>query len=491
MTSKFNVRRDGKGRDIPGPSPSRQGLTVAIAVTVLVLTLATQFAVGIEARRTLSAEALAASAAVFGAFGMLVVSGSVRGRKMGDPRTMIVSLVLGAIGLFGAPYAVFLHRYSDAPPGSEILFLTTAAWSAILVLLTLRKRPSEVIAVAAALLILCGIAGVVGNWERPSSFSPFIRYAAEERWMLLAGVAWALLWQQLGRARDRRDIDGVAIPAAVGGVLAAALTLLARLGEANITLAFSYGGFWLYSVAALASGAAMLLALRTGGVRVVAGAVALPAVALTVLTIIEQATGAFGPQPILLVPAFCGALVALAGATLLWLPDDSVTPAARRPVCRLAVPVAVASLLAALVGLALPALQGRATGLMTSGADFDATFTLLGVEVVGPWIAVGVAATVLGIACARVPTWQRALALGVTLVAWPFVWATPLRTLTRFLPSEVQVDFGSEFAAIAFSRLPVPATLVALGGAVGALALLLVCRTRSRTSEVPESPTER
>ncbi len=418
MTSYSNVRRDGKGRDIHGPSPSRRGTTVAVAVTVLVLASAAQFAVGLEARRMLSAGVLAAAAAVFGAIGMLLVSGSVRGRKVSDPRTMLVSLVLGAFGLFGAPYIVYLHRYSDAPPGSEILFLTTAAWAAILVLLTLRRRPSDIVMFAGALLVLGGVAGIVGNWERPSSFSPFIRYVAEERWMLLAGVAWALLWQQLGRAKERGDIDGVAVPAAVGGMLAAALTLFARATESNIPAALAHGGFWLFSVAAAAAGAAMLLALRSGGVRAVAAAVGLPAVALTALTLIEQATGAFGPQPILLIPAVAGAVVTLAGAALIGMPDGApVRPSAAR-LCRLAAPVSAAAVLAGMIGLALTALQGHATGLRTSGAAFDATFVLRGFEVVGPWIAVGLALGALGLALSGALTRTRVLAIAAALLAW-------------------------------------------------------------------------
>ncbi len=491
MTSNANVRRDGKGRDIPGPSPSRRGSTVAVAVTVFVLASAAQFAVGIEARRTLSAEVLAAAAAVFGAFGMLLVSGSVRNRRAGNLRAMLTWLALGAVGLFGAPYLVFLHRYSDAPPGSEILFLTTAGWSAILVLLTLRKRPSDIVVFAGAILILGGVAGIVGNWERPSSFSPFIRYAAEERWMLLAGVAWALLWQQLGRANERRDLDGAAVPAAVGGVLAAVLTLFARSGDANVSAVFSHGGFWLYAVAATVAGAALLLALRSGGVRTVAGAVALPAVALTTLTLIEQATGAFGPQPILLVPAIAGAVVAIAGASLVWSPDPEIVQESGRLACRCIRPLGALAVVSALVGLALPALEGHATGLLTSGSSFDATFVLPGVEVVGVWVALGIAVAAQGLSIARIPVRTRALALAAALLAWPFVWATPLRTLTRFVPSEVQVDFGSEFAAISFARLPVPATFVALGGATVVLALLLVCRNNLRPGTGSARPTER
>ena len=299
--------------------------------------------------------------------------------------------------------------------------------------------------------------------------------------MLAAGVAWAALWWHLGRARDRGSLDAAAIPAAAGAALAAVLTLAARWGVADVGLAFAHGGFWLYAVGCLVAAAAALLATRSGGPRAVAAATFLPAAALTALTIIEQATGAFGPQPILLGPASAGIVLALAGALLVWpRGHDAAIPSASR-VCRASVVVSIAALVAAAAGLALPALEGRANGLLSSGSKFEASFILRGIEVVGPWAALALALGALGMALSRRVTFVHAAALVAAGIAWPFVWATPLHTLTTFIPSEVQVDFGSEFAAISFRALSVPATHVALGGAASALALLLLCRQASGT----------
>ncbi|PKQ37982.1 MAG: hypothetical protein CVT59_05195 [Actinobacteria bacterium HGW-Actinobacteria-1] len=492
MTSKINVKREGKGRDIPGPSSSRRvGTAAAIAAAVLALASAAGFAVGIEARRTLSAEALASASAIASAVGILLVSGDVRRIRLRAASEPLFSLVLGALGLFGAPYAVLVHRYSDAPAGSEILFLTTAAWAAILVLFTLGRRRSEVVPIAGALLGLAGIVGVVGNWERPSSFSPFVRFVPEELWMLAAGVAWAALWWHLGRARDRGDLDAAAVPAAVGGVLAAAMMLVARWVTADVPTALAHGGFWLYAVACMAAAAAALLALRSAGPRAIAAAMVLPAVALTALTLVEQATGAFGPQPILLGPASAGSAIALVGALLIWPREPATETLPPTKPCRAAVVVAALSALVAAVGLALPALEGTATGLRTSGAAFEASFTLRGVEVVGPWTVLALAVAVLGIALSRDLRLPSMLALVAAALAWPFVWNTPLRTFTTFIPSEVQVDFGSEFAAIAFKQLPIPVTLVALGGVVVAVALLLVCRSAPRTGTASQTRGDR
>ncbi len=488
MTSKINVKREGKGRDIPGPSSSRRVQTAAaIAAAVLALATAAGFAVGIEARRTLSAEALASASAIASAIGILLASGDVRRIRLRAASEPLFSLVLGALGLFGAPYAVLVHRYSDAPAGSEILFLTTAAWATILVLFTLKRRRSEVVPLAGALLGMAGIVGVVGNWERPSSFSPFVRFVPEELWMLAAGVAWAALWWHLGRARDKGELDAAAVPAAVGGVLAAAMMLVARWATADVSAALSHGGFWLYAVACMAAAVAALLALRSVGPRGVAAAIVLPAVALTALTLVEQATGAFGPQPILLGPASAGAVIALAAALLIWPREPSPETPPQTRWWRAALVAGALSSVVAAVGLGLPALEGTAKGLRTSGAAFEASFVLRGIEVVGPWAVLALGVVTLGIAWARDLRLPHILALLAAAIAWPFVWNTPLRTFTTFIPSEVQVDFGSEFAAISFKQLPIPVTLVALGGVAVAVALLLVCRSAPRTGTAPQN----
>ena len=480
--------REGKGRGFPGPSSSRFEIAVLVAIVVLVISSAAAFAVGIEARRTLSAEVLAAVAAFSSAIGIMLVSSDARRIRLSSASDPLFSMVLGAAGLFGAPYLVLVHRYSDVPAGSEILFLTTAGWAVILVILTFRRRISEVIPLAGALLGLAGVAGIVGNWERPSSFSPFVRFAAEELWMLAAGVAWAALWWHLGRARERGALDAAAVPAAAGGALAAILMLVARWNTADVIPALSHGGVWLYAVACAVTAASALVVLRSAGPRAIAGAYFLPGVAITALTIVEQATGAFGPQPIQLAAASAGSVLALAATVLVWPKDAAAESPSRSVLCRTSIAVAGLAALAAVVGLFLPALTGHANGLMQSGADFKASFILHGVEVVGPWAALALTLVVLGMALTRDTRLSRIAALVAAAVAWPFVWATPLRTLTTFIPSEVQVDFGSEFAAISFSALPVVASYVALGGVALALALLLTCSSKSGASGADQPP---
>lgn len=506
-TAEHSIRREGKGRARTGPSPS---LAALLPAAVLALALAAQFAFGTDARRSFSPELIGVVSGLFAAVGLATVAGSPRGLKVRSPMDAVIPLVLGAVALVGAPALVMFHRYSDAPQGSEVLFLTTAAWGALLAVLGTKVWRRLPLSVGAAVLGLAGTAGVVANWERPSSFSLFIRYQTEETWMLVAGVAWAMVWLWFGRDPDRESSVRSVVAAAAGGVVGAVILALGRgVGLSDIATAASSAGMWMYGISTAIVAAAAVTLVRSVGTAPLAGTYFLPAAALTVITLVEQATTPLGPQPILLGPALAGAVTAFAACALLWVyrprndaaassaqwAGDDVAGAARgivdggalnaapaHPVhVRRYLPLVVAAmaLVAGLAGLVLPALQVHVTGLRPDGQQLELSYIMRGYEVVGAWVAVGLAVVVLALALRG--TKVRPGAAGALLaagIAWPFVWATPLHTLTRFVPPEVQVDFGSEFASISFTTLAIPATLVALAGAGIGLALLLVGQRR-------------
>jgi hypothetical protein len=262
-------------------------------------------------------------------------------------------------------------------------------------------------------------------------------------------------------------------------------------------------GLLLYALATASAAAAAVVLLRAVGAGGVAAALFLPPAALTLLTYIEQATKVFGPQPILLGPAAAGSVTALAAAVLIarapWTRGPSTGGRPDRWAVA-AVILSAASLLAACVSTALPAMSARVVGLRTSGATLDLRFTLIGAETVGSWLVLALALGALAVSIGALRAVPRRgdlnrgtlfatiTALAAAAAAWPFVRATPLRTLTSFVPSEVQVDFGSEFASITFSSLPVPAAIAALCGTALALGVLLVCVIRARGPIGPGAP---
>ncbi|MCE5204258.1 MAG: hypothetical protein ABFC80_03225 [Coriobacteriales bacterium] len=446
---------------------------------MLVLASAMQFAFGTEALRTFSGGTVVVVGGIAAFIGVIAVAGPAVKLTVRSPMAVVVPFVLGALALVAAPALVMFHRYSDAPSGSEVLFLTTAVWGGVLAVLTTRRWRDAPPRLAIAVLGLSGAAAVVANWERPSSFSPFVRHTTEQVWMVVAGVLWAVLWVRMARDRDAQESTRFAVSAAAGALVGAVVLALGqRVGVSELAHAASSPGMWAFGLSVAAVSAATVTLVRTAGAEAVAGAYFLPASALTAVTFVEQATTPLGPQPVQVAPALAGSVVALAACVFAWPRPERANGPALHPVHSATV-VSVLGVVAALVGMALPALEANVAGMRSSGAHFAASYVMRGYEVAGTWLALGLALCVLA---QSMSGWRlqpgRAVALVAAFLAWPLVWSTPLHTLTRFIPYEVQVDLGSEFASISFDTLPIPATLVAVAGAAAGLALLLLRQNR-------------
>lgn len=438
---------------------------------VLASAIAARFAFESAATARMDPSVLALASAVGAAIGIIAAAAGRKTGRVLDRRSALALFFAGAAAAVGAPLAVAAHRYSDAPPGSEVLFLTTASWAAVLVLFTVR-RGTWLTSLAGCVFGLAGVMGVVANWERPSSFSLFVRYRAEELWMLAAGFAWALLWVQLERARKEGSL-AAGLTAAAAGTGAAALALsLSRWGAVGMPEVLGDAGWWSVAAASAAVWAASVAVFRRGGARLLAAGWFLPAVALTGLTAIEQAFKPLGIQPILLEQAAAGAVIVVASAWLVagadgWhegAPSTRSLPAAV---------LAAGTLVCAVAALATPALLARVTATRADGSSFQASFTLLGLETVGGWAALGLA--LVAVAAALWPGVDARKPLIVSLVcfaAFVIVWQTPLHTLSSAIPYEIQVDYGSEFASIRFEALSVPWMWAAAGGATLTTALV-------------------
>lgn len=314
--------------------------------------------------------------------------------------------------------------------------------------------------------------GVVANWERPSSFSLFVRYRAEELWMLAAGFAWAFLWARLERAR-REGTLAAGLTAAAAGAAAGALALaLSRWGAAGMPAVLGDAAWWSVAAASAVVWAASVAVFRRGGARLLAAGWFLPAVALMGLTVVEQAFKPFGIQPILLEQAAAGAVIAVAGAWLVKKADVRHTGSfnvSERPAAILA----VVALACAAIALATPALVAHVAATRADGSAFQASFTLLGLETVGGWTALGLALVSVAAAVQhRVDVRALLIVSLACFAALVVVWATPLHTLSSAIPPEIQGDYGSEFANIRFEALPVPWMWGAAGGATLATALV-------------------
>jgi hypothetical protein len=183
---------------------------------------------------------------------------------------------------------------------------------------------------------------------------------------------------------------------------------------------------------------------------------------LTGLLALETFTGVAGPNPMISTGIAGGVLLAgaaILGVRSLYPPADLVVGRPRV----WALILAALPLVVALAGLALPALGGSVWA-DRKGTAFEVAWTLSGWESIAAWIVV--ASALLAFAAA----------------AYPLLAATPFRSLTGWLPTDVMADLGTEYAWIHFDALSSRPAWIALAGAMACAALVLTGRLVARSS---------
>ena len=420
------------------------------------------------------------------------------------PPSVGYAALAGVLMLVVAPGIVLANRFTDAPPGSETLFLTTAGWvlpALIAAALVPRQRPTarQVAFLATGVL---GVATILANWERPSSFSPFIRYPSQDVAFLVAGVAWAAGAVLLLRGRSAKERRALTTISALVAVVAAALYLVISGGVPDLALLSPRLGVWLAaSVSYAAFFIAWALLSQTAGIPAAASLWLLPAVVITGFGAFEQVFSPRGPDPVVGTGAFAGIALAILGCLGTWLSaraDEAQPPATTRPkVAVLAVVLSAASLAVAVIALGLPAIRATVNGSLTSGQAYSAQWNLLGYETAGGWAAVVAGGLLLSLslhALSNRRLWRVLGAVGagvIALAAYWFVASTPLHTWTRWVPVEIQSEYGTEYTLLQFAVVHQPVRIAALAlGAAAAVALLVSAFTALRSSQGEDVPSE-
>ncbi|MBE0477203.1 MAG: hypothetical protein IBX62_08920 [Coriobacteriia bacterium] len=396
-----------------------------------------------------------------------------------------VSAVAGASAAL-APLLVSAYRYSDAPAGSIVVFVTTSLWGAAAMLAVVGscwRMRRDWTPLAGVLLAAVAGAGVLANWERPSSFSPVVRFLDEQAMMLLAGVLWVAGLAALGWLARSRPVRAV-VAGYAGGSLLTAAALVAGYGVTGTQL-LSVGSYAV--AAAFATASAVWLAARRR-LGLVGPALLAAPVLISGLTFLEQATGMFGPRPLLAGPVLgASVLVALGIGAAVPLPAGR-RPAAPSRADVLGRSLAVAALASAAVALAAPALRVTVHGMRSSGDAFDAVFAMRGFEALGAWLALaGGLLALAAFAGRRLPAVPALAALASSGAALTPLGGTPLHTWVSWIPPEVQQDYGTEYAYIVFERLPTPFLHLA---AAATLVSILILARRLLPGSRPKAPAE-
>ena len=469
-----------------------------IAAVLLALGAASAFALHATADRTASPAAIAAAVGIAAALAILVVLGVPRVESARE--SGIGTLLMGALAgvtAVAAPYLVSTYRYSDAPSGSLVVFFTTTMWGLLAVLAAAvlsagraedsRSRRAALVPISGGLLAAVAGAGILANWERPSSFNLIVRFGSEQAVMLGAGVLWVagLVTVAVLVRRARPNVVGAAY--AVGAIVAAlAMLPFARMAEADIPVLLPYA-----AIAGLTTALALWLSLQQR-VDIVGPPLFAAPVLLSALTIVEQMTGMLGPRPLQVTSVMLASVLVVLGIAASLERRRAAAPSGSPAVASGALAAvgrvaAFAATAVALVAMVVPALAVEVHGMLPSQDAFDLQFTMRGFESLGPWLSLSAALLVLAawFGADRLSSLLRAVAaIGAGAAAVAPLGGTPLHTWVTWVPPEVQQDYGTEYAYIVFERLP--ALWLWGAGFVALVSILLLARLLllpSRTQE--------
>jgi hypothetical protein len=128
---------------------------------------------------------------------------------------------------------------------------------------------------------------------------------------------------------------------------------------------------------------------------------------------------------------------------------------------RIKLALAAGAVAAVIVALAWPSI-GVVVEAHRQARDVVVAWDLGGWETVAGWAAVAALALVVAAALDR--RRRVALAAFAAAAAYPLLASTPYRTLTAGLSSDVQQDFGTEYASIVFRALPAWPTWAIVAG---------------------------
>jgi hypothetical protein len=146
------------------------------------------------------------------------------------------------------------------------------------------------------------------------------------------------------------------------------------------------------------------------------------------------------------------------------------------------------AVVAGAISLVMPAFTATVTGTLSDGQAYSATWEMLGYESAGGWIPLLAGALLLtasfgvlgGPSAAK--TLLVASASLIAIVTYWFVADTPLHTWNRWVPVEIQSEYGTEYALIEFATIHDPVRIAALLLGAAAAVVLLVLAVTDRVS---------
>lgn len=463
--------------DEGGPTVRRM-----IARTAMPAALAVAFAVHVGMAQYLTGRLHAAALTTALALAALFAGVLVAGRPWAavramPPRSRALACGGGLLAFAAAPGVVAAVRLTDAPAGAVTVFWIGGGWAALAALVfagtawRLRSSLASLWSAIGAALVLAGCAGIVANWERPSSFSPLERFPLQEAAILAAGLLFLAGGLMLVRAARSGALGGPLVCGAATATLAAgAWWSLTGLADGWRSLAESPGEVVVAALAWAVVCVTWPILLRERGTARSAALLAASPVLLSALVVAELAVGVAGPQPMIASGVLAGSLVLLSGMAALF---EAGRPQALAWRTSTITWLAIAPPALAAVALALPSIVASAQ-VSGSGGSFSGSWVLPGSESVAGWSALALSLVMP----AAVRSERPLLPVGAAIVAcagWPWLTSVPTHVLNGWLAPDIQQYYGTEYGSITFAPMTnVPAIAAVLGACLGFAAIALV-----------------
>jgi drug/metabolite transporter (DMT)-like permease len=358
-------------------------------------------------------------------------------------------------------------RTAFAPSGSDVVFLLAfVPLFAVLLAWLVGLEKLDWRNLAGCITAILGTIVVVGNWEHPSSFSPFSLFVVEESLILVSALLFAMYAVLSKRMLERYRVNVLAILLLYIATCTVGAVSFALVGFGAITSITVDGWTMLASTGIFSVMLGVLSSLEMLSLQSIprtATPLLLLPVLVTALIGIEKTFGfAYMATPYEWLPVIVGGLIVLSGIGLVWLRQPVVKYDERKElrkshktVMSIMLVLAFAGVAWAVIALFYPYKLTNVSGLTDSGKHYEARFAALRYNSAGGFmlLAAGITSvlTLVDIIRKRIRL-DNALIyaiFSVLLVGAVFlVGDTPIINWSSDIPSDIQHGIGTPYVTL-------------------------------------------
>lgn len=231
-----------------------------------------------------------------------------------------------SVGLWLAFACQTLNRHSAAPSGADTVFFLASAPVFAVAIVAARPWLKDHITwgnAAGAVTALAGAMMIVANWERPSSFSPFVLFRPEEI-LLLASAAGLALFAVSGRKLTVKYSPGALLTSALWVITPPTLLYVMLAGGGLYSFLSNFANNWFQLIIIGIIALVMPLMCLLQAVKKIPATRAMTAISImpAMVTILIGAERGFGyaylPTPFAWAPVLAGITIVVMGVAAVW-----------------------------------------------------------------------------------------------------------------------------------------------------------------------------